>query len=175
MHFYRTVQQSAPRSRARRSVLTIVSRVGQPVAVEEKASASARMVRFETNRSLTGQGHENFTTVEDCKGTRPAAVISRRFLESGQVASVHVFSNIVTVQLALGATQVGLTDIVRDLYQYWKPGMEPPSIESLMAQVEAPAAEAASMVASDGEVLDPRVPAHLFQRSKDARARLTGS
>ena len=53
--------------------------------------------------------------------------------------------------------------------------MEPPSIESLMAQVEAPAAEAASTVTSDGEVLDPRVPPHLFQRSKDARARLTGS
>ena len=70
---------------------------------------------------------------------------------------------------------MGLTDIVRDLYQYWKPGMEPPSIESLMAQVEAPAAEAASTVTSDGEVLDPRVPPHLFQRSKDARARLTGS
>ncbi|MSO59462.1 MAG: hypothetical protein EXQ63_03960 [Ilumatobacteraceae bacterium] len=149
--------------------------MGQPVAVEEKTSTSGRMVRFETNRSLTGQGHENFATLESCKGTRPSAVISRRFLESGQVISVHVFSNIVTAQLAPGATQAGLTDIVRDLYQYWKPGMEPPSIESLMAQVEAPTIEATSTVAADGEVLDPRVPSHLFQRSKDARARLTGS
>ncbi len=148
--------------------------MGQPVAVEEKTSALGRMVRFETNRSLTGQGHENFVSVESCQGTRPSAVISRRFLESGQVISVHVFSNIVTAQLAPGATQAGLTDIVRDLYQYWKPGMEPPSIESLMAQVEAPVVDTAP-VAAGGEILDPRVPAHLFQRSKDARARLTGS
>lgn len=146
--------------------------MGQPVAVEEKR-AEGGVVRFETNRSLTGQGHENFTSVAQASGQRPAAVIARRLLESDQVSSVHVFSNVVTVRLVSGASGSGLTDIVRDLYQYWKPGMEPPSIEELMAQVDAPAEATPAAPAGDGSgpALDPRVPAHLFERSRLARER----
>ena len=74
--------------------------------------------------------------------------------------------------LAPGATQAGLDAIVRDLYQYWKPGMELPSVEELMAQVPAaaePAAAAPSGDAASG--LDPRVPAHLWERSRLGRER----
>lgn len=147
--------------------------MGQPVAVEEKRSVVAATVRFETNRSLTGMGHERFAGEVDTKGTRPAAVVARRLFETGQVSGVHVFGNIVTCTLAPGATAQGLTEIVRDLYQYWKPGMAPPSAEELMAQVEAPAAatESASSDAGSGPVVDSRVPAHLLERSAAARAR----
>ena len=85
------------------------------------------MVRFETNRSLTGMGHESFASAAEAKGPRPAAVLASRFFESGQVTKVHVYGNIVTATLSAGASQAGLDGIVRDLYQYWKPGMEPPS------------------------------------------------
>ncbi len=146
--------------------------MGQPVAVEQKAGGTSAIIRFETNRSLTGMGHERFESAAQAKGTRPAAVVARRLLESGQVSWVHVYGNIVTVQLAAGATQSGLDAIVRDLYQYWKPGMMPPSVEELMAQMPAEAAPAAAAPSADGgPSLDPRVPAHLWERSRLGRER----
>ena len=147
--------------------------MGQPVAVEQKSGGTAAIIRFETNRSLTGMGHERFASAAEAKGTRPAAVVARRLFESGQVAWVHVFGNIVTVQLASGASQAGLDAIVRDLYQYWKPGMTPPSVEELLAQVPAEAAPAAAAPSGDGAAsgLDPRVPAHLWERSRVGRER----
>lgn len=147
--------------------------MGQPVAVEQKSGGTAAIIRFETNRSLTGMGHERFASAAEAKGTRPAAVVARRLLESGQVSWVHVFGNIVTVQLASGASQSGLDAIVRDLYQYWKPGMTPPSVEELLAQVPAEAAPAAASPSGDGAAsgLDPRVPAHLWERSRVGRER----
>ena len=152
--------------------LTNLRHMGQPVAVEQKPGGTSTIVRFETNRSLTGMGHETFTSAAEAKGPRPAAVIARRFFEAGHVASVHVYGNIITASLEPGASQSGLNDIVRDLYQYWKPGMVPPTLEELLAQMPAEVAPAAggdapAAVAGD----DPRVPAHLFERSRAARAR----
>jgi hypothetical protein len=146
--------------------------MGQPVAVEEKPGRAPAVVRFETNRSLTGQGHESFDGPSHAKGPRPAAVLARRLFDSGQVTRVHVYSNIVTATLSGGATQAGLDAIVRDLYQYWKPGMEPPSVEELLAQVPAAAEPAAAAPAGDaGSGLDPRVPALLWERSRLGRER----
>lgn len=148
--------------------------MGQPVAVERKSGGSAAVVRFETNRSLTGQGHERYRSAVEAKGTKSGAVVARRLLESGQVTWVHVYGNVVTAELAPGASQAGLDEIVRDLYQYWKPGMAPPSIEELMAQMPAEAAPAAASAGGEGAPgggLDPRVPAHLWERSQAALAK----
>ena len=151
--------------------------MGQLVAVEQKAGGASTVVRFETNRSLTGMGHERFTSAAEAKGPRPAAVIARRFFESGHVSWVHVYGNIITASLEAGASQAGLNDIVRDLYQYWKPGMVPPTLEELLASMPAEVAPAASSsgdtAAPAGE--DPRIPPHLFERSRNARARLTAA
>ena len=148
--------------------------MGQLVAVEQKAGGASTIVRFETNRSLTGMGHERFTSAAEAKGPRPAAVIARRFFEAGHVSWVHVYGNIITASLEAGASQAGLNDIVRDLYQYWKPGMVPPTLEELLASMPAEVAPAASSggdtAAPAGE--DPRIPPHLFERSRNARARL---
>jgi hypothetical protein len=85
--------------------------------------------------------------------------------------------SIITASLEAGASQAGLNEIVRDLYQYWKPGMVPPTLEELLASMPAEVAPAASSggdtAAPSGE--DPRVPAHLFERSRNARARLTAA
>jgi hypothetical protein len=148
--------------------------MGQLVAVEQKAGGASTIVRFETNRSLTGSGHERFTSAAEAKGPRPAAVIARRFFEAGHVSWVHVYGNCITASLEAGASQAGLNEIVRDLYQYWKPGMVPPTLEELLASMPAEAAPAASSsgdsAAPAGE--DPRIPPHLFERSRNARARL---
>ncbi len=57
---------------------------------------------------------------------------------------MHVYSNIVTVDLAKGASSDGMADVVRYLYQYWKPGMAPPVFEDLQPEEDASAAAASS-------------------------------
>jgi hypothetical protein len=147
--------------------------MGQPVAVLEGPAGKLGMVRFEANRSFTGMGHERFTSAEQAYGTKPAAVAATRLFATGQVAAVHIYGNIITVELAKGAGAQGLEQVVRDLYQYWKPGMEPPAFEDLVAEEEPAAASASGE--EGGVVLSAaaqRVPPHLFERSKAARARL---
>lgn len=146
--------------------------MGQLVAVEQKPTSTPGVVRFEINRSLTGMGHERFTAPDQAIGPRPAAELARRMFETGQVAAVHVFANMITVDLAKGRSGEGLDDVVRYLYQYWKPGVEPPSFEDL--QPDEPAAAVSS---GDGDA-DPamseaakRVPMHLLERSRSARER----
>jgi hypothetical protein len=132
-------------------------------------------VRFELNRALTGMGHEHFASVAEAFGNRPADELARRLFATGQVAGVHVYSNIVTVDLGSGQTANGLADVLRNLYQYWKPGMEPPVFEDVEpAAEEAAAAPAASGdSASDAALSEAakRVPAHLLERSRAARER----
>jgi hypothetical protein len=154
--------------------------MGQLVAVVEKRSTTPGVVRFESNRTLTGQGHERFTSTADAVGPRPAAELARRLFDTGKVDAVHVFSNIITVDLARGHDSAGLYDIVRDLYQYWKPGMEPPSFEELTAGAdgaggdggggESPAAAPGGETPELSEAAK-RVPGHLLERSRLARDR----
>ena len=150
--------------------------MGQPVAVTEKPSSSPGIVRFELNRALTGMGHEHFGSVDEAFGPRPAAELARRLFATGQVAGVHVYSNIVTVDLGSGQTASGLAAVVRDLYQYWKPGMEPPAFEDVEPAEEESAGAAAGGggdAGSDAALSEAakRVPGHLLERSRAARER----
>ena len=149
--------------------------MGQLVAVTEKPSSTRGVVRFEINRSLSGMGHEHFASVADAWGATPSDELARRLFATGQVGSVHVYGNMITVDLEKGCDAAGLADIIRDLYQYWKPGVKPPSFEDL--QPEEPAA-ASGAGAGDGGGGDAalseaakRVPAHLLERSRLARER----
>jgi hypothetical protein len=149
--------------------------MGQLVAVTEKPTTTPGVVRFELNRTLTGMGHERYRSADEAVGARPAAVLARRLFETGRVASVHVYANIVTVELSAGSDPGGLDEIVRDLYQYWKPGMAPPAFEDLtVAEEAAPVASgAAAGEAGDAALSEAakRVPAHLLERSRQARER----
>ncbi|MEI7547613.1 MAG: hypothetical protein WCK21_06095, partial [Actinomycetota bacterium] len=78
--------------------------MGQLIAVVEKPSPNAGVRRFEANRNLTGMGHEVFTSVADAVGPRPAALLARRLLATGEVSGVRIFGNMITVQLADGKT-----------------------------------------------------------------------
>jgi len=147
--------------------------MGQPVVVVEKPSRRPGIVRFEANRSLSGMGHDSFTA-DDASGqfaraNTPAAELARRLFATGRVAGVHVYQNMVTVDLNKGFDSHGLEEIVRDLYQYWKPGMTPPAFEDLVAD-DAPATSG-DAPAAGGPAIDSRVPAHLIERSRAARAK----
>jgi hypothetical protein len=117
--------------------------MGQQVSVVEKPSPRPGVLRFETNRSLTGMGHERFTSMGDAVGPRPAAALARQLLSTGKVESVYIYGNIISVDISRGHTADGLSDVVRDMYQYWKPGMEMPTFD-------APAEEAAPASADAG-------------------------
>lgn len=58
------------------------------------------MVRFETNRPLSGMGHERYTSIDDVVGDRPVDGAARLLFETGQIDLVHIFGNIITVELA---------------------------------------------------------------------------
>lgn len=147
--------------------------MGQPVVVVEKPGSVPGLVRFEANRTLTGQGHEHFGSASEALGPRPAAELARRLFATGKVESVHMFSNVITVDLNKGYDASGLETVIRDLYQYWRPGMEPPAFEDVAVEQAEPA-EGAAAVSSDDPALSEaakRVPAHLLERSRAARER----
>ncbi len=145
--------------------------MGQPVLVSRSNSRDAKVVRFEANRNLTGMGHERFSSLEQAGGTRPSAVLASRMLATGKVASVHIFGNLITVELN-DQDADGLDEIIRDLYQYWKPGMEPPAFEDMVAEEEAVVPVASGdLGAAALSAAAQRVPAHLLERSQAARAR----
>lgn len=149
--------------------------MGQPVDVKQSATGTTGRIRFELNRTLTGQGHEKFTSASQAIGPRPAAELARRLFNTGAVIGVHIFANIVTVDLVAGSRDSDLAQIVTDLHQYWKPGMKPPTVEELTAQVAtlaSPAAETAPGVdgaAPELSAAEKLIPGHLLVRSRDAR------
>ena len=144
--------------------------MGQLVGVTEKQSSTPGVVRFELNRSLSGMGHERFASVADAIGPSPSAALARGLFGSGKVDSIHIYSNIVTVDVSKGFDSSGLTDIVRDMYTYWLPGIVPASFEDLQPADEGSGDAAA---AGDAELSEAakRVPAHLLERSREARER----
>ena len=148
--------------------------MGQLVGVIEKKSTIPGMARFELNRSLTGSGHERFTSVLEAVGPRPAAELARRLFATGQVAGVYLYMNHVTVDLNKGFTSDGLFGLIRDMYQYWKPGMAPPTFEDFAPPPEsadAPAAGAATGAGDAPSAAAQRVPAALLERSRAALAK----
>jgi hypothetical protein len=148
--------------------------MGQMVGVVERKSTTPGVVRFELNRSLSGMGHERFGSVVDAIGSKPSAALARQLFATGKVDSVHVYGNIVTVDVAKGYDSSGLADIVREMYRYWKPGVEPPVFEDEPAE-EASAAPSGDAGGDGGgaqpSALEKLVPAHLLERSRAALAR----
>jgi hypothetical protein len=95
--------------------------MGQPVVVAEQPSRSNRgVVRFETNRPLTGMGHERYPSREAATGVRPADELARRLFDAGSVDGLHMNGNIVTVDLKRGYTSEGLREIIEDLFLYYR-------------------------------------------------------
>ena len=148
--------------------------MGQLVAVTEKPSPRPGVIRFETNRSLTGMGHERFTSMADAVGSRPAAALARQLLSTGKVDSVYVYGNIVTVDVSKGYNADGLGDVVRDMYQYWKPGVEIPTFDAPAPEPE-PAAAAGGDAGAGASAVESAytrlVPQSLRERSAAALAK----
>ncbi len=99
--------------------------MGQPISVVDKPSSKPGVVRFEINRSLTGMGHERYRSAEDATGDRPPDALARRLFEHGGVASVHVYSNVITVELAEGGSAEGMRELIEELFIHYREGVQP--------------------------------------------------
>ena len=98
--------------------------VGQLIRVTERPGTKPGTAVFDLNRSLTGMGHERYRSAADAVGHRPCDVLARRLFERNGVRAVHIYSNVVTVELAPGASAAGLGEIITDLFTYYRPGVE---------------------------------------------------
>jgi hypothetical protein len=99
--------------------------MGQPISVVRKPSSKPNIVRFEINRSLTGMGHERFCSPSDVTGDRPPDELARRLFDRGGIRCVHIYSNVITVELQPDSNADGIDEIIRDLYIHYKPGVAP--------------------------------------------------
>ncbi len=93
--------------------------MGQPITVVERRSPRPNTIRYEANRSLTGMGHERYVRREQATGDTPGAELARRLFDTGHVASVHVYSSVVTVTLIDGHRTSGLRDVVAGLFRFY--------------------------------------------------------
>lgn len=147
--------------------------MGQLIAVIEKPSSTPGVVRFEINRTLSGQGHERFRSILDAHGKTWSDELARRLFGTGQVAGVHIYANIITVDLEKGFDSAGLSDLVHNLYTYWRPGVQPPSFEDLQPDEPAaiPAGNDDAPAAGDAAASRAAelVPAHILERSRLGR------
>jgi hypothetical protein len=105
------------------SILT--DAMGQPISVVRKPSPKPNLARFEINRTLTGTGHERYSASVPVSGDRPPDELARRLFERGGVASVHIHSNLITIELEAGASADGFEDVIRELYIHYRPGVLP--------------------------------------------------
>jgi hypothetical protein len=107
--------------------------MGQPITVVEKHSSNPAVLRFETNRPLSGMAHERYTEPPSELLDRPVDELARRLLASGDVDSVHINGSVVTVTLKGGRSGAGLADIVRHLFRHYpdapNAGVNPPTDE----------------------------------------------
>jgi hypothetical protein len=111
--------------------------MGQQITVVSKPSPRPGVVRLETNRNLTGMGHERYASAADATGDRPVDELARRLFAAAEIESIHVYGNIITVELAKGADGEGLADVVRELYVHYLPGVLPPTDEELTGTAPA--------------------------------------
>jgi hypothetical protein len=121
-------------------------------------------------------GHERFESIREAIGDRPAARLARLMFSTGRVASVYVYGNVVSVELERGHNSDGLAELVRNMNIYYTPGFVLPSFDDLVpAEQDAPSSGGGGGEAGgEADALSEaakRVPAHLLERSRQARER----
>jgi len=95
-------------------------RMGQPISVVESPSSSnPALVRFTTNRPLSGMGHERYESPPSELRQRPVDELARRLFATGGVEKLHINGSVVTVTLKGGATGAGLADVIRHLFLHY--------------------------------------------------------
>lgn len=108
--------------------------MGQPVRVMSRRPDGEHRVRFELDRSLTGMGHETYTSAACAHGERPIDQLAARLFEIDVVSAVHAFSNIVTITLRPDDGGDRLVDAlqgaIEGLFVHYRPGVQPTTVSA---------------------------------------------
>ena len=124
--------------------------MGQPITVlETTSSTSPAVLRFETNRPLSGMGHERYERPPSELLQRPVDELARRLFAAGGVEKIHINGSVVTVTVGGGRTGEGLGDIIRHLFLHYGdapsgPMEAPPSEADRTPEMLADTADAPS-------------------------------
>src|SRR5690606_8315798 len=86
----------------------------------ERPSPRPGIVRFQTNRALSGTGHDRYVAGQVIDDDRPTDELARRIFARGGVAAVHINGSVSTLDLETGLDATVIADIVRGLYTYYK-------------------------------------------------------
>lgn len=141
---------------------TIAAAMGQSIVVNEKPSSNPGVIRFETNRALTGMDHERYLAGQEIWGERPPDELARRLFEKPSVAGVQINGNMVTVDLKKGFDSDGLIEVIENLYRFYPDAPEgagtaesaPAAPQDAPAAEEAPTSDAAEAPAADAAAPD---------------------
>jgi hypothetical protein len=98
--------------------------MGQPITAIQTTSSRPGTVRFEINRTLTGMGHERYLATEVIEDDRPPDRLARALFEHDGVQAVHIYANVITIELSHGVDMAALQETVEQLYIYYRPGVE---------------------------------------------------
>ncbi len=137
--------------------------MGEIVNVIERPSPRPGIVRFQTNRALSGMGHDRYVAGQVIDDHRPTDELARRIFARGGVASVHINGSVITVDLEKGFDADGIADIVRGLYTYYVATPVEPTAEG----GDAPDATDATDAESEGH---GEIVADVTEAPKDASA-----
>jgi hypothetical protein len=69
--------------------------------------------------------HERYVAGREINGDRPPDEVARRLFAHGGGAGVHVYANVITVDMARGGDHEGLAEIIEGLYTYYREGVLP--------------------------------------------------
>lgn len=99
--------------------------MGQPVTVVQKSTSRPDVVRFEINRSITGMDPHRYLAGEEIQGDTPPDRVAKRLLAHAGVEGVHVYSNVITVDLGDGVVPADeLKSEIEELFIYYGEGVE---------------------------------------------------
>jgi Scaffold protein Nfu/NifU N terminal len=93
--------------------------MGQPVTVVQKSTSRPDVVRFEINRSITGMDAHRYRRGEEIEGHGPPDELARRLLAHPGIEGVHVYSNVITVDLGDGVPPEGLLEDIQSLFLFY--------------------------------------------------------
>ncbi len=160
MHLAAPMRRGRPSGGAPAHRGATVEPMGEPVHVAAHATAVPGVLRFETDRPLTGSGHRGYASLHDVRDTGDTAdLVASRLFEDGLVDYVHVYSNVITVELARGASPDGLLAVLRRLFVHYDAN-DPVAAELVDAGISEPAVAPRS-----GATADPDATVAVAQRS----------